>query len=536
MMYLTAHLIMLPILLPLMAGAVMVFINERHHRLKFFINLTSIAIMLLTALQLLLQVERGVWAGDIAVYLAANWAAPFGIALVADRLAAVMLLLTAGLGAATLIFSYSRWSKTGVHFHTLFQLLLMGINGAILTADLFNLFVFFEVMLAASYGLLLHGYNISRVRAGMQYIVVNLVASLFFLIGIALVYAATGTLNFADLALKIATLDSTDQFILQTGAAILAVAFLTKSAMWPLGFWLPVTYSAACAPVAAMLVLLTKIGVYVILRLWWLLFSAHAGASAGFGGSILLFGGLLTLAFGAIGLLASQEPRRIASYSAVISSGTLLALIGYGDASLLSSALFYLISSTLAVAAFIMLTELTERIYTPAASVLALSMEAFAVEEDAQESDGVVIPAAMAYLGLAFAACALIMAGLPPLSGFIAKFSILHGLLDSSTVQAPLATRWLILLLLLLAGISAIIALMRFGVRTFWTLYNTAPVRLHPTEAMPILAILLLCITMVFSAGPLFNLLSRVSHDLQQTPTYIERVLQHPVVAAEETL
>jgi multicomponent K+:H+ antiporter subunit D len=536
MMYLNPHLMMLPILLPLLAGATMVFINERHHRLKFLINLSSTAVMLFTAIQLLIQAQSGLWPADMAVYLAANWSAPFGIALVADRLAAVMLILTATLGAATLVFSYSRWSKTGVHFHTLFQLLLMGINGAILTADLFNLFVFFEVMLAASYGLLLHGYNISRIRAGMQYIVVNLVASLFFLIGIALVYAATGTLNFADLALKIATLDNTDRFILQTGAAILAVAFLTKSAMWPLSFWLPVTYSAACAPVAAMLVLLTKIGVYVILRLWWLLFSEHSGASAGFGGSVLLCGGLLTLAFGAVGLLASQEPRRIASFSAIISSGTLLALIGYGDAALLSSALFYLISSTLAVAAFIMLTELTDRIYTPAASVLALSMEAFAVEEDPQETAGVVVPAAMAFLGLTFAACALVMAGLPPLSGFVAKFSILHGLLDSNAAHAPLWARWLILTLLLVAGLSAIIALMRFGVRTFWTLYNSVPLRLHPTEALPILAILLLGVSMVFTAGPLFNLLDRVSTDLQQTPAYIERVLQHPVISTEEVL
>ncbi len=531
------HMLMLPVLLPLLVGALMMLINERHHKLKFYFNLGSTVTLLFTALVLFVQANTGAWPDNLEVYLAANWSAPFAIVLVADRLTSLMLLLSAVLACCTLVFSYSRWARSGVHFHTLFQLLLMGINGALLTADLFNLFVFFEVMLAASYGLLLHGYNITRIRAGMQYIVVNLVASLFFLIGIALVYAATGTLNFADLALKIGSLDSTDRFILETGAAILAMAFLTKSAMWPLGFWLPVTYSAACAPVAAMLVLLTKIGVYVILRLWWLMFSDQAGASAGFGGIPLLVGGLLTLAFGAIGLLASQEPRRIASFSAVISSGTLLALVGYGDATLISAALFYLLSSTLAVAAFILLTELTDRIYTPAASVLALSMEAFAVEEEPQETAGVVVPAAMAFLGLSFAACALIMAGLPPLSGFVAKFSILHGILGSNVSLAPLWTRWVLLVLLLVAGLTAILALMRFGVRTFWTLYNSSPLRLHPTEAVPVLTLLLLCIAMVIAAGPLSELLTQTSADLQQVPTYIERVLQHPVVpSAKEAL
>src|SRR5690606_33814713 len=125
---------------------------------------------------------------------------------------------------------------------------------------------------------------------------------------------------------------------------------------------------------------------------------------------------------------------------------------------------------------------------------------------------------------------------LPPLSGFVAKFSILHGLLDSSAAHAPWWVRWLILTLLLVAGLSAIIALMRFRVRTFWTLYNSVPLRLHPTEALPILAILLLGVSMVFTAGPLFNLLSRASTDLQQSPAYTVRVLLHPVVTTQEGL
>lgn len=523
------HIILVPVLLPLLFGAFLILLNERHHTTKFFINLFSTAALLATALVLCYLTSNEYWQHGIGVYLAANWAAPFGIVLLADRLAAVMLLLTAVLALAALIFSYTRWGKVGVHFHSLFQFLLMGINGAFLTGDLFNLFVFFEVMLTASYGLLLHSYNAARIRAGMQYIVVNLMSSVFFLIGVALIYAASGTLNMADLAAKVATLQGTDRVLLETGAAILAVAFLTKSAMWPLGFWLPTTYSAAAAPVAAMLVLMTKIGIYVLIRLWLLLFSAEAGDAAGFGSQALLWGGIATLAFGTIGLLGSQEPGRMAGYSAVISSGTLLAILGYNQPAMLGSALFYLLSSTLAVAAFVLLIELIERIRTPGASVLALTMEAFAVDDSPRESAGVAIPAAMAFLGLTFLACALIMAGLPPLSGFLAKFGIFHSILNPADGYAVQAVSWLMIALIILSGLAGIIALMRFGVRTFWS-SAAVPPRLQISEGAPIMLLLLLAITMTIAVSPVRAYLDRVADDLRQPALYIERVLSAPAV------
>src|SRR5690625_4903238 len=257
------HLIMAPVLLPLICGAVLVLINERHHGVKFAIHLLATRGVLAISLTLMALVEGEYWRGDVGVYLAATWSAPFGIVLLVDRLSPVMLLLCSGLALAALVFSMTRWTRSGVHFHSLFQFLLMGINGAFLTNDLFNLFVFFEVMLAASYGLVLHGYNSQRIRAGMQYIVINLVASLFFLIGVALIYGAAGTLNMADLAGRVRQLSDDELTLLKLGVSILALAFLTKSAMWPVGFWLPTTYAAASPPVAAMLVLMTKIGVYV---------------------------------------------------------------------------------------------------------------------------------------------------------------------------------------------------------------------------------------------------------------------------------
>lgn len=170
------HILTLPILIPLVVGALLILINERHHQLKFAINLVSTMGLLAVSLMLLYLTDYPQDGLNAVVYLAANWEAPFGIVLVGDRLSAVMLVLTTVIATGALIFSYSRWAQVGVHFHTLFQLLLMGIHGALLTGDIFNLFVFFEVMLAASYGLLLHGYNVVRLRAGLQYITINLVA------------------------------------------------------------------------------------------------------------------------------------------------------------------------------------------------------------------------------------------------------------------------------------------------------------------------------------------------------------------------
>ncbi|WP_249976795.1 monovalent cation/H+ antiporter subunit D [Vreelandella olivaria] len=523
------HVILAPILLPLIFGAGLILINERHHQRKFFINLASTLAMLLTAVALLLLTDHEYWPDGIGLYLSANWAAPFGIVLLADRLTAVMLLLTSVLATASLIFAMTRWSRIGVHFHSLFQFLLMGVNGAFLTNDLFNLFVFFEVMLAASYGLVLHGYNSVRIRAGMQYIVVNLLASFFFLIGVALIYATTSTLNMTDLAARLERLNPEDMVLLKIGVVILALAFLTKSAMWPLGFWLPTTYSAASPPVAAMMVLMTKIGVYVLIRLWLLLFSE--GPAAGFGFDLLLWGGLATLAFGTIGMLASQEPGRMAGYAAVISSGTLLAAVGYGQPALINVALFYLISSTLAVAAFLMLIELIDRIRTPGAAMLALTMEAFAVEDKPGEPVGKAIPGALAFLGLAFACCALVITGLPPLSGFVAKFSLFHTLLNPVDAATGIGVvTWIMIPLIILSGLAGIISLMRFGVRTFWATQNPVAPHLQRSEVMPITALLLVCVLLTVQAGPTMAYLDRSAETLNQPAIYIDRLASSPVI------
>ena len=226
------HLLVVPVLLPLVAGAALLLIGEFRHTLKALVSLAS-TLALLVAAVALVRMADGNPGADSSMslsYAVADWPAPFAIVLVLDRLSALMLALTSVLALASLVYSMARWHRAGPHFHTLFQFLLMGLGGAFLTGDLFNLFVFFEVTLAASYGLLLHGSGAFRVRSGLHYVSVNLAASLLFLIGVSLIYGVTGTLNMADLALRIPAVTADDRMLLQAGAGILGF----ENDKWPM--------------------------------------------------------------------------------------------------------------------------------------------------------------------------------------------------------------------------------------------------------------------------------------------------------------
>ena len=533
----TRHLIIVPIILPLVTGAALLLIDELRHTAKALVNVTSTLALLLVAL-VLMRIADQVPAGSDALswsYAIGGWPAPFAIVLVLDRLSALMLVLTAVLGTASLVFSLARWHKSGPHFHTLFQFLLMGLGGAFLTGDLFNLFVFFEVMLAASYGLLLYGSGVFRVRSGLHYIAINLAASLLFLVGVSLIYGVTGTLNMADLAARLPGVAPEDRMLLQAGAAILGTAFLVKAGMWPLCFWLPSAYMAAAAPVAAIFALLSKVGVYVILRLTLLLFGSGAGELSGFGGTVLLFGGMATVAFGAFGVLASQAMGRLAGYSVLVSSGTLLAAVAIGDASVLSGALFYLVSSTLTIAALFMLIELVERAQEPAADLLTVTMEAYGDEMDDEESEvneveevGVAMPGALAILGVCFGCLALLLAGLPPLSGFIAKFALLTAMMNVGGLGSAAGisgATWVLVALVILSGLGALVALMRIGIRTFWAPLEVIVPRVLVVEIAPIVLLIALCLVLTVQGGAMIRYTEAAAQSLHAPASYIGGVL-----------
>src|SRR5690606_35019649 len=248
------HLPILPVVIPLMFGALMLIVRDSNRRGRLALGFISIVGQLAVAVTLLALSAGYIpneWPDGVGVYLLGDWPAPFGIVAVVDRLSTVMLVLTPNLGLTTWIYSTARWHRAGVHFHVLFQFLLMGLNGASLPGDLFNLCVFFEVLLAASYGLAMHGSGRARVSAGLHYVAVNLVASFLLLIATAMLYGVTGSLNMADVAARAGELGGPDRRLFESGAAILGIAFLIKAAAWPLNFWLPATYSNAGAPVAA---------------------------------------------------------------------------------------------------------------------------------------------------------------------------------------------------------------------------------------------------------------------------------------------
>nr|WP_246408087.1 monovalent cation/H+ antiporter subunit D [Microvirga lupini] len=532
-MGLAGHLIIVPILLPLLSAAVMLLLDERRRGLKSVIGIGTTAALLIVSIVLLRQADLMSTGSSVTTYQLGNWPAPFGIVLVLDRLSALMLALTSVLGIAALLYSLARWHRAGPRFHTIFQLQLMGLNGAFLTGDLFNLFVFFEVLLAASYGLVLHGDGTARVRAGLTYIAINLTGSFLFLIGVSLAYGITGTLNMADLAQRIPTLASEDAALVAAAAAILGTAFLMKAGAWPLNFWLPTTYAAASAPAAALFAIMSKLGVYVILRLWTLVFGPGAGLLAGFGGEWLLFTGLLTIAFGTVGVLASQSLPRLVGCSVLISSGTLIAAVGTGDSAVVGSALLYLVSSTLGIAALFLLVELLERMRDPGADVLAVTMEAYSEsnDDDPGEEIGVAIPATIAILGGSFIACALLLAGLPPLAGFIGKFGMMAAMLktDGASVQA---SAWILIGLLTVSGLATLIAMTRTGISSFWARLDDSVPRVRVIEIAPVLGLLLLCLSLTVGGGPAMRYMEATTKDLQTPQGYITGVLGVPKIGA----
>jgi multicomponent K+:H+ antiporter subunit D len=520
------HIVLGPILLPLVVAAGMLLLDERRRVVKVVASLATLGAVLLMAVVLMHEAAVGGPGGEPGpqIYRLGDWAAPYGIVLVADRLSALMLALTAVLAICAMIFALARWDRAGPRFHVLFLLLVMGVNGALLTGDLFNLFVFFEIMLAASYGLVLHGSGEARIRAGLGYIAVNLTASLLFLIGVALIYGLTGTLNMADLATRAPDIAAADRGLFHVGAAVLAIAFLIKSAAWPLGFWLATTYAAASAPAAAVLAILSKVGIYVILRLSLLVFSPQAGASAGFGLDWLLVAGLATLLFAVAGMLASTSLPRVAAFAVMMSSGTLLAVFAGAGPDGLAAALYYLVGSTLACAALFLVAEILERGHDDdAGSGKAVFDDEYRDPFDDLERNepGLVIPAAVSALGGAVVLSALMIAGLPPLAGFIGKVGMMAPL-----IAADSATGWTIVALLTLSSLGALISIARLGVGAIWTRDESAPplvVGAH--EILAIAGLLGACVLLSIFGEAALGYADRTAASLGDPGIYIRAVL-----------
>jgi multicomponent K+:H+ antiporter subunit D len=384
--------------------------------------------------------------GAVESYALGNWRAPFGIVLVLDRLSAMMLLLTSVLALAVMSYAVvTGVDRKGWHFHPLFQFQLLGLNGAFLTGDLFNLFVFFEVLLIASYGLLLHGQGAARLKAGVQYVVINLVGSTLFLVGVGLLYGVTGTLNMADMAVRIAAAPPGDEGLIAAAALVLTVVFALKAALVPLHFWLPGAYAATTATVAALFAIMTKVGAYALIRTGTLIFGEDAGPLAFLTGDWMLPAALVTTAIGFLGLFAARTLREMAAWSVVGSMGVLLSAVSVFRVEAMGPALYYILHSTLAGAALFLVVDLIAKRRGEHGDALTVAPR-FSQSE--------------LLSGLFFLA-AIGVVGLPPLSGFIGKLLILDGV----RAAPEAAWIWAVILITTLVGV---LAFARAGSRIFW--------------------------------------------------------------------
>ncbi|UCE31086.1 MAG: monovalent cation/H+ antiporter subunit D [Burkholderiales bacterium] len=439
------HWIIVPVALPLLVGALLLLVERRARPLVAPIALGSTLVQLLVAIGLL-QHAAG---GEVSAYLLGNWRVPFGIALALDRLSAMMLLVTAGVALATLVYARGDDARRSPHFYALFQFQLMGLNGAFLTADLFNLFVFFEVLLIASYGLLLHGAGPARLRASFHYVSFNVAAAGLFLIAVSLLYAQTGTLNMADLAMRVPELTGSSARLAGTAALVLLVVFCVKAALLPLYFWLPDTYSSATAPVAALFAIMTKVGVYAIARVYTLVFGASGGEAADVAYPWLPVLALGTLALAALGVLGAVRVRIMVAYLIVVSAGILLLALGLGTEATVGAGLFYLVNTTFATAALFLLVDR-----------ICAARAGGEVPPDLLRAAP--IRANRAALGAAFFTLAVAVASMPPLAGFMGK-----GLLLLAAWDTPLGGwTWAVLLA---ASFVIIVALARAGGTLFWS-------------------------------------------------------------------
>jgi multicomponent K+:H+ antiporter subunit D len=505
----------LPVLVPFVAALLMLLVGGRLP-VQRGLALLSVVLTLLVAVQIVFAADTGA----LTVYKLGNWPAPFGIVLVVDRLAALMVLLTAVLALPALLMAIGGSDAGGKHFHPLFQLQITGLMGAFLTGDLFNLFVFFEILLLASYALLMHGPSPAepaRVRAGLIYVILNLIGSSLFLIALALLYGTLGTLNLADLAQRLPLTPEADAALVRTMLALLAAVFLLKAAIAPMALWLPHAYARAPAAAAALFVIMTKVGIVMLLRL----------SVIGFGDASLAQGllmpwlpalALATVALGTLGTLAATRLVEVAAQLVLISAGTLSFALSLGTVRSTAALLYYLPQSTLLCAGLFLLAAHVEARRPGLGDRLIRGPSAHG----------------RGWLGPAYMVLAVGLAGLPPLSGFIGKLM----LLQSAGAEG---WRWPWWGALLSSGLAVTLVFARAAGPLFWQAKEMpAPPTALPhglSRPAPVAALWLLVAAgplFVLFAGPMADYARNAAEQLHQRQPYLDAVLPPGSTALRE--
>ncbi|MFC7341417.1 Na+/H+ antiporter subunit D [Saccharopolyspora griseoalba] len=502
-------LVALPVLLPLAAAGLTLALGG-YADVQRLLGLLVLGAIIADAAALLYLADT---AGPVVLQMGA-WPAPFGITLIADRLSALLLLVSSVVTFAVLIYSigqritdYGR-EASSTTFHPMYLMLCAGVSLAYLTGDLFNLFVAFEIMLSSSYVLITRRTKAERVRAGMTYTIVSLASSLLFITMIALVYASTGTVNLADLGQKVHELPNG----LQTALALLVViVFGVKAAMVPLHFWLPDSYPTAPAPVTAVFAgLLTKVGIYALIRTQTLVF-AHSPSW-----KLMLGIALITMIVGALGALAQNDLNRLLSFLLVSHIGYMLFGLGVYDVLGLTGVILYVVHHITVQATLFLVSGLITR-HTGTVALTRMGGLAKAAPP----------------IGVLFALPALSLAGVPPFSGFVAKLALLQSGVGAGTISAYLVTATAVLTSLL-----SLYAMARVWTRAFWGQVKAPVPDPDPTDELvvgtasssrPMVAAtgVLVAASVIIAAlaGPLAGISERAAADLMHEDTYRSAVL-----------
>ena len=502
-----SHWIILPVVLPAFLAPFTVLAARHHIGIQRAISVAGGVAMVALAAGLAWQVSDG----SVILYQLSDWAAPFGIVLVGDRLSTLMVLLTAILSLLVLLYAIgSEWDTRGRHFHALWQFQIMGIMGAFLTGDLFNLFVFFEVLLIASYGLMIHSGGTVRLRAGTQYVLYNLLGSTLFLFALGALYAETGTLNMADLAERVRLIPTEANVGIRVAAVLLLLVFAIKAALVPLHFWLPSSYAEAPAPVAALFAIMTKVGAYAIIRVYTMIFPPGLEATGGLHGWWLLPAALVSVALGMVGVLAARRLDRLVAFAVIGSMGMVMVAIALFTEAGIAAALYYIVHSTLAAAALFLICDLVR------AGRTDLDLSARSPGAGATMNAGLFFVAAIA------------MVGLPPLSGFVGKLLIL----DAAFGTEAVVWVWAVILV---TSLVSLVGFARAGTEVFWKARAipadaAAPVATRP-PALSFVAVgglLALLVAHTIFAGPVTAYTTAISAQLFAPDRYISTVLETP--------
>ncbi len=489
-------LVPLPALLPLF-GAGLTLALFRRPRLQGAVTVVVLSLVLAASATMLVLVDDGPLVVDMG-----GWAAPVGIVLVADRLSALMLTVSAAVTLAVLLYSLAQGNEQSEQapvsiYHPTYLVLVAGVSNAFLTGDLFNLYVGFEVLLAASYVLLTLGGSGERIRAGSIYVVVAILSSVLFLTGIAVTYAATGTLTLAQLAQRLPEIDPGVRLVIQV---LLLLAFCIKAAVFPLSSWLPDSYPTAPAPVTAVFAgLLTKVGVYAIIRTQSLLFPGGRLDDA------LMVAAVATMLVGILGAVAQDDLKRMLSFTLVSHIGFMVFGIALSSQLGWTAAIFYVVHHITVQTALFLVAGLIER-YGGTTSLSRLGG----------------LAKASPVLAVLFFVPAMNLAGIPPMSGFLGKVGLLQAGVGAAT---PLA--WVLVVGSVLTSLLTLYAMVKAWNKAFWQTPPVEPPRTHLPAGMvgPAAALVGLSLALTVFAGPLYDYAERAAIALEQRTPYLVAVL-----------